>query len=174
MAFRAWWKKISYSHAQNSTWIFVMGIFRRTGMMEGGLLLPLTFQYLILMIWRACIQIWSWYLHWLENSKSLKWPCSAVLWKLSLETWQFQALPHSCPRKIAIYILKMYQSLEFTYSCCLADKLLFSLLYLSWKMSLSHLINVRSASPSGPFTNNVGKILALLTTNPRSLTFSLV
>ena len=42
----------------------------------------------------------------------------------------------------------MYQSLEFTYSCCLADKLLFSLLYLSWKMSLSHLINVRSASPS--------------------------
>ena len=42
----------------------------------------------------------------------------------------------------------MYQSLEFTYSCCLADKLLFSLLYLSWKMSLSHLINARSASPS--------------------------
>ena len=100
LSYPGWWhlepdeKKISYSHVQNSTWL---GIVRRTGMMEGGLLLPLTFQYLILMIWRACIYICLWYLHWLQNSKSLEWPCSAVLWKLSLETWQFQALPHSCP-----------------------------------------------------------------------------
>ena len=31
-----------------------MAIFRRAGMREGGLPLPLAFQYLILMIWRAC------------------------------------------------------------------------------------------------------------------------
>ena len=31
-----------------------MAIFRRAGMREGGLPLPLAFQYLILMIWRVC------------------------------------------------------------------------------------------------------------------------
>ena len=32
-----------------------IAIFRRAGMKEGGLPLPLTFQYLIFMIWRACV-----------------------------------------------------------------------------------------------------------------------
>ena len=33
------------------------------------------------------------------------------------------------------------QSLKFTYSCWLSNQLLFSLIYLSWKTGLSHLIN---------------------------------
>ena len=45
-----------YSRVQKSTWNFVfrskMAIFQRAGMKEGGLPLPLTFQYLIFMIWR--------------------------------------------------------------------------------------------------------------------------
>ena len=40
-----------YSRVQKSIENFV---FQRAGMREGGLPLPLAFQYLILMIWRAC------------------------------------------------------------------------------------------------------------------------
>ena len=47
-----------YSRVQNSIENFVlwskMPMFQRTGMKEGGLPLPLAFQYLILMIKRAC------------------------------------------------------------------------------------------------------------------------
>ena len=49
---------IQYSREQKSIENFVfrpkMAIFRRAEMREGGLPLPLAFQYLILMIWRAC------------------------------------------------------------------------------------------------------------------------
>ena len=48
----------NYSRVQKSIENFVfrpkMAIFRRAGMREGGLSLPLAFQYLIPMIWRAC------------------------------------------------------------------------------------------------------------------------
>ena len=47
-----------YSRVQKSIENFVfrpkMAIFQRAGMREGGLPLPIAFQYLILMIWRAC------------------------------------------------------------------------------------------------------------------------
>ena len=47
-----------YSRVQKSIENFAfrpkMTIFRRAGMRKGALLLPLAFQYLILMIWRAC------------------------------------------------------------------------------------------------------------------------
>ena len=47
-----------YSHVQKSREKCVfrpeMAIFRRAGMRKGGLPLPLAFQYLIFMIWRAC------------------------------------------------------------------------------------------------------------------------
>ena len=43
-----------YRKIENLVFRPKMAIFRRTGMREGGLPLPLAFQYLILMIWRAC------------------------------------------------------------------------------------------------------------------------
>ena len=53
------WESIyTYSRVQKSIENFVfrlkMAIFQRVGMREGGLPLPLAFQYLIPMIWRAC------------------------------------------------------------------------------------------------------------------------
>ena len=49
-----------------------MPMFQRAGMKKGGLPVPPTFEHLILMIWKACdLNLVLWYLHWLQNSKSL-------------------------------------------------------------------------------------------------------
>ena len=52
------WHRVRYGRVQKSIENIIfrpkMAIFWRAGMREGGLPLPLAFQYLILMIWKAC------------------------------------------------------------------------------------------------------------------------